>query len=255
MCVFMQKAVKELLAVPSSVSICIRFSDPPHSSISSLHTVLQIPTHTVNLTVSPLSSMSAPCSIARSSTNSDVTTFLQTKDCRDPYCQYRDMYRNPQKTAAGRRSSASRDSDGFVRQKYDFAEMNRLLSQLTEVSLSLERTREECDMIARKCSFKTKRRWRGKECSYAKDKNEVDHGAMVDLYPTGETVALEKEVSDRKVEELIHLAESVTLGQQGETASMLVCSVREQVWKEHAVVLYLLSPDFAVWLCMLKWRI
>ena len=222
---FLQRAAKELLAVPSSVSVCIRFSDPPHSPISSLHTVLHVPAHVVNLTVSPLPTPSVPCSSASPATiGGDVTTFLQVRDERDPYCRYRDIYHNPQRTVvAGRHSNAPRGSGGFVRQKCDFAEMNKLLSQLAEVSLSLERTREECDMIARRCSKRTNERSRRKEINYhAGNEDEVD--GLRARVKGGESAALE-EASDRKVEELINLAESIVMEQQVKAAGGLVCSV------------------------------
>ena len=219
MFLFVQVAVKQLLAVPSSVSICIRFSDPPHSVISSLHTVLQVPAHVVNLTVSPLPSILtstscfSPLSLA---TNYDMTT---TKDEREPYCRYRDIYRNPRTTVSGRHSSASNDSSGYVRQKCDLAEMNRLLAQLAEVSLSLQRTKEECDMIAKRCPAKSNDRLLRKA-----REDEVDgfraHVADDVLCCSNERVPVEP--SDQEVERLISLAQSVTQGtmeqQQGKAA-------------------------------------
>ena len=206
MCLLLQGAVKQLLAVPSSVSICIRFSDPPHSVISSLHTVLQVPAHVVNLTVSPLPSMSTSSSSASlMAGNSDITNYLQPEDERDPYCRYRDTYQNPGRMAAGRHGNVSKGSSGFVRQKCDFAEMNRLLSQLAEVSLSLQQTKEECDMIAKRCPPKSSDGPQRKVSSVA---DEVDGlGARGVLC---ERAAVE--TSDKEVEKLIHLAQSITQG-------------------------------------------
>ena len=216
--------MKQLLAVPSSVSICIRFSDPPHSVISSLHTVLQEPAHVVNLTVSPLPSISTSgsCSSANLTTNSDVTSILPAVDERDPYCRYRDIYRNPRRTASGRCNSAPNDSSGFVRQKCDFVEMNRLLSQLAEVSLSLQRTKEECDMIAKRCPPKSSDRLQRKE-----RENEMDgfggHVGNDVLCCTDERVQVE--ASDQEVEKLIHLSQSITQGmveeQQGQATGIV----------------------------------
>lgn len=206
--------MKELLAVPSSVSVCIRFSDPPHSPISSLHTILQVPAHMVDLTVSPLPSMSVHCTTSNPATisNDDVPSFLQVKDERDPYCRYRDTYHKSRRTVvAGGHSSASKGTGGFVRQKCDFAEMNKLLSQLAEVSLSLERTREECDMIARRCSKRSRRK-----SGHPRDQDEAD-GSRDYVQGGGERTASE-EASDQKVEDLIHLAESIVKEQQGRVA-------------------------------------
>ena len=205
--------MKELLAVPTSVSVCIRFSDPPHSPISSLHAILQVPAHVVDLTMSPLPSTSVHCTSSNPTTisNDDMPSFLQLKDERDPYCRYRDTYHKSQRTVvAGSRSSASKGTGGFVRQKCDFAEMNKLLSQLAEVSLSLERTREECDMIARRCSKKSRR----KESRHL---DEVDGSR--DYVKGGKGT----EASDHKVEELIHLAESIVKEQQGRVAGKEMC--------------------------------
>lgn len=216
----LQRAVKELLAVPSSVSVYIRFSDPPHSAISSLHTVLQVPSHVVNLTVSPLPSVhSGPHtqSVATSST-AETTTILQAKDERDPYCRYRDMYQNPRRnnhrSVAEQRSGAYQCSSGFVRQKCDFAEMNRLLSQLAEVSLSLQRTKEECDMIAKRCPPKPKEMMlKQQECN-GSCIEEVDGAAMGDRNAAvlREFSSEEERAADRKVEKLIHMAQSITQG-------------------------------------------
>lgn len=205
--------------MPSSVSVYIRFSDPPHSAISSLHTVIQVPSHVVNLTVSPLPSVHtspATQSIAASSTV-ETTTILQAQDERDPYCRYRDMYQNPRRSdhrsMAGQRSGASQCSSGFVRQKCDFAEMNRLLSQLAEVSLSLQRTKEECDMIAKRCPPKPNERMQKQECNGGHIE-EVD-GATAKNQDTAvvrELISEEERIADRKVEELIHMAQSITQG-------------------------------------------
>ena len=221
MFLFLQVAVKQLLAVPSSVSICIRFSDPPHSVISSLHTVLQVPAHVVNLTVSPLPSIltSASCSSSSLATNYTMTTM---KDERDPYCSlYRDIYQNPRTTASGRHSSASKDSGGFVRQKCDLAEMNRLLSQLAEVSLSLQRIKEECDMIAKRCPPKSSDQLLKQNNST--EENVDGFGVCIGggvLCCPDERVAVDP--TDREVKKLIHLGQSIIQGmkeqKQGQTA-------------------------------------
>ncbi len=209
--------------MPTSLSIYIRFADPPHSTISSLHTVLQVPSHVVNLTVSPL-----PCSVHTSppshqslhtTTGTDTTAFLQAKDERDPYCRYRDLYQKPprknssdRRSMAGQHSDASRCSSGFVRQKCDFAEMNRLLSQLAEVSLSLQRTKEECDMIAKRCPPKPKESTQKRKCN-GSCMEEGDRGTLKeDMVVVRELESEEERAEDKKVEELIHMAHSITQG-------------------------------------------
>ena len=206
--------------MPSSVSIYIRFADPPHSAISSLHTVLQVPSHIVNLTVSPLPSVhTSPPSRSSTTSSTDTTTFLLAKDERDPYCRYRDMYQKPprrclsdRRSMAGQYGDASQCSSGFVRQKCDFAEMNKLLSQLAEVSLSLQRTKEECDMIAKRCPPKPKERTQKQKCN-GSCIEEVDGAAMKeDKAVVRELDSEEERAADKKVEELIHVAQSITQG-------------------------------------------
>ena len=185
--------------------------------------VLQVPSHVVNLTVSPLPSSASmtsagPCSSASPTANTDLATFLLTKDERDPYCRYRDMYHNPHRAnVVGRHKSAptctTKDSSGgFVRQKCNFAEMNRLLSQLAEVSLSLERTREECDMIAKRCPPRPSSSNRSQQCKCVCAEDEVD-ALRARAQKDGGTM---QEATDGSVENLIHLAESLTEGMMKE---------------------------------------
>ena len=110
--------------------------------------------------------------------------------------------------------------------------MNRLLSQLNEVSLSLQRTQDECDMIAKRYPLKVEERSQkhfensSRRCGV----REVDglvgahmkDGAVISMYSQDERVAA-AEPSDRKVENLIHLAESITEGivKQQDTAGRL----------------------------------
>ena len=102
-------------------------------------------------------------------------------DKRDPYCRYRERYR-------------SRDT---VRTKCSFAEMNKLLSQLSEVSLRLQRTQEECDEIARRC----------------RRKNAAKNGTHVralEKQSAGNSKTGADYTSDNNVEKLLHIAESLT---------------------------------------------
>ena len=113
---------------------------------------------------------------------------------------------------AGQHGGASRCSSGFVRQKCDFAEMNRLLSQLAEVSLSLQRTKEECDMIAKRCPPKPKERTQKQKCNGICTE-EVDGAAVKgDTAVVSEWDREEERTADKKVEELIHMAQSITQG-------------------------------------------
>ena len=130
--------MKHLLAVPSTISVCICFADTPHTPVSSLSTLLEQPSHLLDLTVSPLPSTSSNFTPAQAFEKQEFSF----RDTRDPYCRYREMYRH---------SGSRHEPNGLVRQRCNFAEMNRLFSQLTEVSLSLQRTQDECERIAQKC--------------------------------------------------------------------------------------------------------
>ncbi len=67
---------------------------------------------------------------------------------RDPYCVYREQYCNSGNPRAQRLPS--------IREKCDFAEMNKLISQLSEVSVCLQRTKQECELIEKRCKRQQK---------------------------------------------------------------------------------------------------
>ena len=140
----------------------------------------------------------------------------------------------------GQHSDASRSSSGFVRQKCDFAEMNRLLSQLAEVSLSLQRTKEECDMIAKRCPPKPKERTQVKKCN-GNCMEEVDKATPKEEV-VRELESEEERAADKKVEELIHMAHSITQGittgpeQQQTAQGKMQCTECEKagcLWLKH----------------------
>jgi hypothetical protein len=90
--------------------------------------------------------------------------------------------------------------------------MNRLLSQLAEVSLTLQRTKEECDMIAKRCPPKPKERTQKRKCN-GSCMEEVDRAALKeDMVVVRELESEEERAADKKVEELIHMAHSITQG-------------------------------------------
>ena len=140
-------------------------------TVNDIATILTEPRHVVSLLVSPLG--------LSGSDKEEVRGLLVDK--RDPYCRYRERYR-------------SRDT---VRTKCNFAEMNKLLSQLSEVSLMLQRTQEECDEIARRC-----RRKNGA-------KNSTHVGAF-EKNLAGSSNNGTDYTADANVEKLLHIAESLT---------------------------------------------
>ena len=80
---------------------------------------------------------------------------------RDPYCVFREQYCNSDKPK-GKHSPS-------IREKCDFAEMNRLISQLAEVSVCLQRTKQECELIEKRCRRKN---------SEIQDKNEDSNSGI-----------------------------------------------------------------------------
>ena len=157
--------------------------------------MLQEPSHIVNLIVS----------VVASPTDDPATKEISSKlvdeqDTCDPYCKYRRLF-------PARRSCSSAREGGLVRSKYNFAEMNRLLSQLTDVSLSLQRTQQQCDEIAERC--------RKKEETNSVSQQKKDHStenkkgrAVRNGEVAGPVVV--GVADDSNVEKLLCLAESLT---------------------------------------------
>lgn len=122
--------------------------------------------------------------------------------------------------------------------------MNRLLSQLAEVSLSLQRTKEECDMIAKRCPPKPKERTQKQRCN-GSCIEEVDRAAMKEdtTAVVRELESEEERAKDEKVEELIHMAQLITRGgpeqqhpAQGKTLGMITSNMCEKascLWLKH----------------------
>lgn len=129
----------------------MRFEDPPYETVGSISSLLHQPSHLINLVVQPIqckttSNLDRDACIA--ATSLPWTAAVQvTKEGRDPYCIFRENYCNTESTL---KRSAS------VRQKCNFAEMNKLVSQLAEVSICLQRTRQECELIEKRCCSKEK---------------------------------------------------------------------------------------------------
>lgn len=168
---YLQSVAKGLLGISEDTAISIRFADPPYTTVSDVASILTEPRHVVSLIVSPLG---VACS-------DKLERKTESLDKRDPYCRYRERYR----------------SQGTVRTKCSFAEMNKLLSQLSEVSLRLQRTQEECDEIARRCRRKNAA------------KNGTHVGAS-EKQRAGNSTPGADYTADSNVEKLLHIAESLT---------------------------------------------
>ena len=125
-----QQVLRDLLGIQATEAISVRFAYPPYDAISALSAILQEPNHVVQLVVSKLPNASSTNHIW---VDSKKTAEVKNNHTADPYCRLRKTHPNT------------------VRTKCNLEEMNKLFSQLTEVSLSLQRTQQECDQIARRC--------------------------------------------------------------------------------------------------------
>ena len=193
---FIQNAAKRLLGIGEDTAISIRFADPPFATVSDVSTILKEPSHIVNLIVSPLTSLTEKAS------ENGTAWKLKSADERDPYCRYRERY-------GGEQSSRS----GQVRTKCNLAQMNRLLSQLSDVSLRLQRTQDECDEIARRCRRKNAAN------------GSVDKAASSKIGEEHRDEGVDFTV-DSNVEKLLHIAESLTqkiIAHQKLGSSGIVC--------------------------------
>ena len=142
-----------------------------------------------------------------------ATPAAQSRPCRagcakqtrgDPYCLYNEMFHsNSQPSATGQAPVP-------IKRKYDFAAMSRLLSELDELSLTLERTQEECDKIAKRCGPAKPSPAptpQDKTPLTASDSGKGSSGSYED-HTDGLEVARE-DIEDKKVEQLLEVAESI----------------------------------------------
>lgn len=159
--------------------------------------MLQEPSHIVNLIVSVLATPTDD-----TADNEIVSKLVDEQDTCDPYCKYRRLF-------PARRGCSTAREGGLVRTKYNFAEMNRLLSQLTDVSLSLQRTQQQCEEIAERCRKKEEQAGafasQQKKCNSTENKKGGAVGNGVVAGPVAVGVA-----DDSNVEKLLCLAESLT---------------------------------------------
>ena len=207
--------MKQLLGVPNNRAVCIRFSETPFSTLTSLTDIFQEPNQIVNLSVVPLpSSLSLTTSNDLSPQGYCCIEPEQSDSLskRDPYCKYREMFHQ------GRQSSESKET--CVRQKCNFTEMAKLLSQLEEVSLTLERTQNH---IALRCGHQASKASPSTDthvdvprpaCDSGKGSSVSDseHSDFPDAACSDEaTFKSCLSVKDRNVEQLLQFAESLAL--------------------------------------------
>ena len=123
----------------------MRFADPPHETIGSLSALLRQPSHLINLIAQPVHTKITSSLSQDSGAGFSGAGILTDQERKDPYCAFREKYCKG-KTQCNR--------SGSIRDKCDFAEMNKLASQLAEVNICLQRTQQECDLIEKRCMRK-----------------------------------------------------------------------------------------------------
>lgn len=145
LCVPLQQAAKQLLGIPRHTTICMRFADPPHETIGSLSALLRQPSHLINLVVQPIHTRITSSLSQDSTAEFSGVGIISARERKDPYYAFLEKFCKD-KTKCKR--------SGSIRDKCDFAEMNRLASQLNEVSICLQRTQQECELIEKRCARK-----------------------------------------------------------------------------------------------------
>ena len=163
---FLQRAAKSLLGLRETTAVSVRLSEPPHTAISDVADIFRQPCHIVSLTLSPLP---------------DAT--LDGEEERSPRRALRDRQR---RECVEQQQQQLPASQGRRKAKCSGKEMERLLSQLNDVSQCLERTQHECEEIARRCG---ERREEGRK----RERDEPDYAA-----------------EDSRVEHLLQVAEGLT---------------------------------------------
>lgn len=146
----------------------VRLSEPPHTAISDVADIFRQPSHIVSLTLSPLPDASLDGEEERSPRR--VLRDRQRRECVEQ------QQPHPQLPASQARRKV----------KCSGKEMEKLLSQLNDVSQCLERTQHECEEIARRCG---ERREEGRK----REREGPDYAA-----------------EDSRVERLLQVAEGLT---------------------------------------------
>lgn len=225
----LQQAIKQLLGIHRDTAICMRFADPPHETVGSISTLFHQSNHLIDLIVQPIHCRITACP-PQITTNLSSPKEAMTASVggKDPYCAFREKYYN----------SKSRH---LVREKCNFAEMNRLISQLADVSICLKHTQQECELIEKRCSKKAAENLSSTTCetevfcgsdaikhstsassSYSSDSGK---GSMTDAEAVEGVVEEEKveeeeedcdgisqpqQTEDKEVERLLQIAQSLT---------------------------------------------
>ena len=148
----------------------VRLSEPPHTAISDVADIFRQPSHIVSLTLSPLPDATLDGEEERSPRR--ALRDRQRRECVEQQQQL--AYPQPPASQTRRRAKCSGK------------EMERLLSQLHDVSQCLERTQHECEEIARRCG---ERREEGRK----REREQPDYAA-----------------EDSRVERLLQVAEGLT---------------------------------------------
>ena len=224
----MQTAVRDLLGIADGIPISLRFADPPFAAVSEVSTILQEPSHVVNLIVSPLER-------GDSVAEAPHLRMRRSESCRrdidfdDPLCKLAKHQRELRSTPGSEGFDAC-DGEGMIRarQKCSPVEMARLLEALSEVNVSLQRTQEQCDAIEERCS----RNEEGKQRRQRQRLSKLGRSRVMTFEVVDEAAKEEKEeegsgsgeaagnpsascderdfTADSHIEKLLHLASTLT---------------------------------------------
>lgn len=218
--------MKALVGVPQTSSICIRFAQPPCSVLTSVAEILAEPSHIVQLLATPVPH-STPLTLPPTS----AVTRRPADHCkavkRDPYCQYKERFQRPG------------NATSLIKRKCEYSDMQRLLTQLDEVSDSLQRTQRACDALMSKPRAA---QHTSSDCSASKSKpRTVSASDSTSLFTdSGNGSSLNSAETtdgtndDDKVEELLQVAESAILEQQ-QTPPPHPPSKGERTWSIYTV--------------------
>ncbi len=135
----------------------------------------------------------------------------------DPHCTF------------GRKNSSAllHKHSQSAKGKCDFAEMNKLISQLTEVSISLHQTQQECHLIAGRCRDKAQLNNVHPNASAStftrKSKVRVNHSTSISSSDSGKGSILDPQLDeleameevdyqedDKKIDYLLQIAQRLT---------------------------------------------
>ena len=134
-------------------------SEPPHTAICDLANIFRQPSHIVSLTLFSLPNETEEEDEHRTCSRSATTA--EGRVCYNwqqgqPTSLPSGLYNPPRRVSPSSPYSSPQTQRRHNGKVYNSLEMDKLLTQLDEVSQSLERTQSRCEAIARRCGNKTR---------------------------------------------------------------------------------------------------